>query len=185
MSGRPRNVAAAMLLSTCPLTAVAEIVDTGDSGFTTRHTVAIAGTRAAVYRTAVRDIGSWWSDDHTVSGSAANLYIDAKPQGCFCERLGQSAGVVHMTVTFVNPNVLLRLSGGLGPLGLMGVNGNLTWEFADGDEGTLVTWTYAVGGYIPVGPDELAAAVDEVLMDQMRRLKATAEGTEAGKQEGE
>lgn len=179
MTGRPRNVAAAMLLSTCPLMAGAEIVDAGDSGFTTRHTVAISGARTDVYRTAVDEIGRWWSDAHTVSGAAANLYIDARPQGCFCERLGQGAGVVHMTVTFVNPGVLLRLSGGLGPLGLMGVNGNLTWEFADGDEGTLVTWTYAVGGYLPVEPEELGAAVDEVLIDQMRRLKARAEGTDA------
>lgn len=164
-----------MLLSTGPLIAAAEIVDTGESGFTTRHTVAVAAQRSDVYRTAVHDIGRWWSDDHTVSGQAANLYIDARPQGCFCERLGQGAGVVHMTVTFVNPGVLLRLSGGLGPLGLMGVNGNLTWEFAEAEEGTLVTWTYAVGGYLPVGSEDTAAAVDEVLMDQMRRLKARAE----------
>jgi hypothetical protein len=175
MSGRPRNAVAAMLLSTCPLIAAAEIVDAGDAGFTTRHSIAVAAPRADVYRTAVGDIGSWWSGDHTVSGDAANLYIDARPQGCFCERLGQGAGVVHMTVTFVNPGVLLRLSGGLGPLGLMGVSGNLTWEFAQGEEGTLLTWTYAVGGYLPVGPEEMAVAVDEVLMDQMRRLKARAE----------
>lgn len=169
------NAVTAMLLSTCPLIAAAEVVDAGDSGFTTRHTVAVAAQRSDVYRTAVHDIGRWWSGDHTVSGHAANLYIDARPQGCFCERLGQGAGVVHMTVTFVNPGVLLRLSGGLGPLGLMGVNGNLTWEFTDTDEGTLVTWTYAVGGYLPAGSDDIAAAVDEVLMDQMRRLKVRVE----------
>ena len=47
------------------------------------------------------------------------MTIDARTQGCFCEVLGEGAGVVHLTVTFVNPGVILRLSGGLGPLGLM------------------------------------------------------------------
>jgi hypothetical protein len=76
-----------------------------------------------------------------------------------------------MTVTFVNPTVMLRLSGGLGPLGLMGVSGNMTWEFEDSDEGTSVTWNYAVGGYLPQGLDQIASAVDAVLSEQLNSLK--------------
>jgi len=149
----------------------AEVVDAEASGFTTRHSLAVSRPRADVYRAAVGKIGSWWSDDHTVSGRASNMYLEAEPQGCFCERLGENAGVVHMTVTFVNPAVMLRLSGGLGPLGLMGVNGNMTWEFADGEEGTTLTWSYAVGGYFPGGLEQMAGAVDAVLIEQMTRLK--------------
>lgn len=69
---------------------------------------------------------------------------------------------------------MLRLSGGLGPLGLMGVNGNLTWEFeSSGESGeeTVLTWTYAVGGYLDGGLDSLAPAVDGVLREQLISLK--------------
>jgi hypothetical protein len=149
----------------------AEVVDAEVSGFTTRHSLAISASRADVYRASVGNIGSWWSDDHTVSGRAAHMYLEARPQGCFCERLGENGGVVHMTVTFVNPAVMLRLSGGLGPLGLMGVSGNMTWEFADSEKGTTLTWSYAVGGYAPGGLEKIAGAVDAVLIEQMTRLK--------------
>lgn len=110
-----------------------------------------------------------------MSGDANNLYIIAKPLGCFCERLGPDGGVVHMAVTFVNPGVMLRFTGGLGPLGLMGVNGNMTWEFDEHEDGTRVTINYAVGGYLAGGLDAVAAAVDGVLVDQAKRLKALVE----------
>jgi len=78
-------------------------------------------------------------------------------------------------VTFVNPGVLLRLTGGLGPLGLMGVAGNMTWEFDDSEDGTKVTLKYAVGGYMPGGLDSIASAVDGVLVEAMTRLKSYVE----------
>jgi uncharacterized protein YndB with AHSA1/START domain len=149
----------------------AEVIDSAASGFTVRHSVTISRPRAEVYSAAVGKIGSWWSDDHTVSGRAANLYLEPRAQGCFCETLGEQGGVVHMTVTFVNPTVMLRLSGGLGPLGLMGVNGNMTWEFTDSAAGTTLTWSYAVGGYSPGGLEQIAGAVDRVLTEQMNRFR--------------
>lgn len=157
--------------------ASAEVIDAAESGFTTRHSVEISASRPDVYRNVVKHIGDWWSDNNTMSGYAANLYLDAVPQGCFCERLG-AGGVVHLTVTFVNPTVMLRLTGGLGPLGLMGVNGNMTWEFEDSENGTTVTWSYAVGGYLPGGLDKVASTVDRVLADQMNRLKEYSEDGE-------
>lgn len=154
----------------------AEVLDSAAGGFTVSSRTEISASRIDVYNAAVNNIGDWWSDDHTLSGNAANLYIEARTQGCFCERLGDGAGVVHLTVTFVNPGVVLRLTGGLGPLGLMGVSGNMTWEFEDSETGTLVTLKYAVGGYLPDGLDSIAAAVDGVLVEQMTNLKAYVEG---------
>jgi len=87
--------------------------------------------------------------------------------------------VVHLTVTFVNPTVLLRLTGGLGPLGLMGVNGNMTWEFFDADAGTRVKFSYAVGGYRAGGLDQLAAPVDSVIGEALLRLRAHLETGDA------
>jgi hypothetical protein len=137
--------------------------------------VSIAASRDQVYRIAVQQVGDWWSDDHTVSGDASNMSIDARPLGCFCENLGEGAGLSHMMVTFVNPQVMIRFTGGLGPLGLMGVEGNMTWEFEDAGQGTIVVLNYAVGGYFSGGLDAVAPAVDGVLGEQMTSLKIFVE----------
>lgn len=155
----------------------AEVVDSAEHGFNIRHSLEIAAPRADVWFAAVEQVGAWWIDDHTVSGDAARLSIEARPQGCFCEMLGPDSGLVHMTVTFVNPTVVLRLSGGLGPLGLMGTAGNMTWEFDDSGTGTTLTWRYAVGGYLSAeqGLDDVAPAVDGVLLEQMNALRRFVE----------
>ncbi len=84
-----------------------------------------------------------------------------------------------MTVTTIIPDTLLRLTGGLGPLGLMGVNGNMTWEFAAAENKTVVRFTYAVGGYRPGGLDALAEVVDAVIGEALLRLKAYVETGDA------
>ena len=161
--------------------AAAGVVDAETTGFTTVNRATIDAPRDIVWRAAIAEIDQWWSSDHTISGEAGRLRIDAKPQGCFCEHLGEGAGVVHMIVTMVNPTVVLRLTGGLGPLGLMGVNGNMTWEFSDAESGTRVDFTYAVGGYRPDGLDGIAAPVDGVIGEALRRLKAYVETGDAEK----
>ena len=150
----------------------AEVQDAGAGGFTSVNRVTVSAPRDEVYRSFVEDIGKWWNPDHTVSGNASALYLDARPMGCFCESFGPDSGVVHLTVTFVNPGVMLRLSGGLGPLGLLGVSGNLTVEFEDHDDGTEVTLQYVVGGYSADGLDVFAGPVDSVLREQLVRLAA-------------
>lgn len=166
-----------VLAATCFLAPVsfAEVQDAAPNGFTTVHTVQIAASRLDAWNAAIGEVGQWWSSDHTVSGDAANLRIDPQLLGCFCEQFGPNAGVVHLTVTMLNPTVLLRLTGGLGPLGLMGVDGNMTWEFADSEDGTSVRFTYAVGGYRAGGLEELAGPVDYVIGEALMRLKAFVE----------
>jgi len=156
----------------------AEILDSAAGGFTTRSSLEIDAPRQEVYHALVANVGRWWNDDHTVSGNAANLSIDPRPQGCFCENLGEGAGLVHMTVTFANPGVMLRLSGGLGPLGLMGVNGNMTFEIDETEGVSTVVLQYAVGGYTADGLDQIAAAVDGVLIDVLNRLRNFIEASQ-------
>jgi hypothetical protein len=153
----------------------AEVLDADAHGFTIRVSTPVGAERMAVYKAAVNNVGSWWHSDHTISGFAENLYIDSRVPGCFCEKLGYGAGIVHMTVTYLSPGIILRLTGGLGPLGLMGVDGNMTWEFDDAEEGTVVTLNYAVGGYYAEGLDSIASAVNGVLEEAMMRLRAFAE----------
>lgn len=159
--------------------AMAEVTDAGSGGFTTVTEVQIDSPRDAVWKASVDEIGRWWHPDHTVSGDAARLSVSSVPQGCFCERFDSGGGVVHMTVTMVNPGVVIRFTGGLGPLGLMGVSGNMTWEYEDVDGGTKVTFTYAVGGYLDGGLDVIAGPVDFVSGEALSRLKAHIETGDA------
>lgn len=160
------------LLCLTSLPTPAEVRDASAVGFSSVNRIQVSAPREAVYRSFVEDVGEWWNPDHTVSGTARALYIDARPMGCFCESLGTGSGLVHLTVTFVNPGVMLRLTGGLGPLGLLGVSGNMTVEFEDNDVGTQIVLQYVVGGYSPDGLDALAGAVDAVLREQLQRLAA-------------
>jgi len=159
---------AAVLFAGVP--AAADVIDAAANGFTTVNEVVVDATRAEAWDAAVSQVGQWWSSDHTIGGDAGKLRIDSRPQGCFCEDLGVGAGVVHLTVTTVNPGVILRLTGGLGPLGLMGVDGNMTWEFEDAVGGTRIRFTYAVGGYRPGGLDAMAGPVDTVIGEALARL---------------
>ena len=153
----------------------AEVIDAAPGGFSLVQEVTISAPRDKAWQAAVFEVGQWWSSDHTITGDATRMSIDPQPQGCFCEAIGEHAGVVHLTVTFVNPNVLLRLTGGLGPLGLLGVDGNMTWEFFDAEGGTTVRFAYAVGGYRPGGLEEMAGPVDSVIGEALQRLKAFVE----------
>ena len=164
-----------ILLTLIAGNSAAEVTDADKVGFTTVNEVVVDAQRGAVWQAAIDDVGLWWSSDHTISGDASRLSISAMPQGCFCESFGKDAGVVHMTVTMVNPGVVMRLTGGLGPLGLMGVNGNMTWEFETVDDGTKVKFTYAVGGYRAEGMDTIAGPVDFVIGEALARLKAHIE----------
>ena len=165
-----RIVAATIILGACPLNATAAVIDADTHGFTLVHEVVVDATRAEAWSAAVEHIDQWWNADHTISGRSSLLSIDARPLGCFCEATG--GGVVHLTVTTVSKDVNLRMTGGLGPLGLMGVNGNMTWEFFDVDGGTKIRFSYAVGGYAPDGLDTIAPAVDYVVGEALQRLGA-------------
>jgi hypothetical protein len=167
------GIAAAMIVATA-VTPRADVVDAGATGFTVRVVRHVVAPSAKVFATAVA-VGSWWAADHTYSGVAANLTIEPKAGGCWCEQLVNGGAVKHMEVVFVDPGKLLRFRGGLGPLQSMAATGAMTWEFKAAGDGTDVTWTYAVTGYLPGGFEQLAPAVDGVLTSQLVNLKTVAE----------
>ncbi len=162
-------VSAFLVLGATTSIATAEVTAADTHGFTLVQDVTVGATRAAAWIAAVENIDKWWNAEHTISGNASLLSIDARPLGCFCEATGD--GVVHLIVTTVSRDVNLRMTGGLGPLGLMGVSGNMTWEFFDVDGGTRIRFSYAVGGYSPEGLDSVAPAVDFVIGEALQRLK--------------
>lgn len=164
------GIAAAALLAAG--TARAEVADQGPAGFEIRHFVVIDAPPAKV-RAAALDIGKWWNSDHTYSGDAKNLSIEAS--GCFCEKLPDGL-VRHMSVVYSAPDAL-RMFGGLGPLATTGASGHLGLLFgkAAADK-TQLTLTYDVGGYAKGGLAQTwAGPVDGVLGEQVARLKTYVE----------
>lgn len=131
---------------------------------------------------ALIDVARWWDPKHSWSGDAANLHLDARAGGCWCETLPDGGSAQHMVVVYSAPGRRLRLNGALGPLQDGNLTGNMTWTLEAAREGgTNVTLSYLLDGYFPGGLDQLAGAVDEVLGQQVNRLQRFIEtGKPAG-----
>jgi uncharacterized protein YndB with AHSA1/START domain len=164
-----------VLVSTIGVLAAASAwaADVAPSGFLVRYQLAIDAPAAKVFD-ALLNVGSWWSEKHTYSGDSRNLSIDARPGGCFCEKL-PSGAVEHMRVVFLSANQALRLRGALGPLQAHGVAGAMTWRLSPADKGTRLELTYSVGGFMAGGFEKVAPAVEAVLQEQADRLKRFVE----------
>ena len=163
-------IAALVLVPGTPPVSAA-VVEVATTGFTIRNMVTIPASRIRVFTAFVRDVGRWWDRPHTWSGDAANLSIDGKPGGCFCERLPGGGSVEHMRVLALDPPRLLRMSGALGPLQELAVTGTLTVTFEEDAGRTRVTHLYTVGGPRPGGLEGLATPVDHVMTSQLQRLE--------------
>ncbi|HLZ82871.1 MAG TPA: SRPBCC domain-containing protein [Caulobacteraceae bacterium] len=169
------RVAAASFIA-CLLVAGAarpEVLDSQSSGFTVRESRTIAASPEKVWAVLVEP-GAWWDPEHTFSHDARNLSLAPKPGGFWQETLPKG-GVRHMVVIYVDPPATLRLEGALGPLQAYGVAAHLTFKLSPQAGGTSITETYDVGGHAPGGLDKLAGPVNEVLDQQLGRLKARAE----------
>lgn len=157
----------------CAGAARAEVADVSATGFQLVHKTTIKAPKAQVYL-ALLNVGKWWNPAHSYSSNAANLSIDPRPGGCWCEAL-PGGGVEHMRVVFVQVGERLRFSGGLGPLQTSGVSGAMEWSLSETDGITTVTWTYSVGGYFKGGFAKLAPGVDAVIGEVQGRFKSYVE----------
>ncbi len=162
----------------CAVPAAAKVVEEGEGSFVTRDSVTVKAAPYAVW-TALITPNKWWSNSHTWSGNAENMYISAQAGGCFCELLPMPADAPegvrrgsahHMTVVMVDPPKALRMRGGLGPLQSEPVDGVLTITMAPGKNGTTITFEYVVGGYMRFPTSDIAKAVDGVMSQQLNSL---------------
>ncbi len=152
------------------LAAGADVLDKSAAGFTVRHSVVVPVPANAAWAKFI-DVAAWWGNDHTFSGSAANLKLDAAAGGCFCETLAGGGSVMHLRVVDAQPNEMLRLVGALGPLQPLAVQGTLSVAFKTVEGGTEVTLTYAVGGYLPGGLQDWARPVDGMFAGQAQQFR--------------
>jgi len=158
--------------------AAAEVLNVAPNGFEIRETAHIAAPTDKVYGVLIKP-ANWWSSEHTYSHNSANLSLEARAGGCWCESLPDGGSVEHLRVVYVSPGKLLRLKGGLGPLQALPVDGAMTWSVKSVADGTELSFTYSIGGYVKDGIDGLSKAVDHVLGEQVARLKKFAEGEPA------
>ena len=183
-----RSVALLIAALGSSVPARAEVVASSEVGFVSRNAAEVSATPAQAWQALIAP-NQWWSGEHTYSGEAKNLYLDAQAGGCFCEKLpapneapaGQRPGSVqHMTVIYAAPGAALRMSGGLGPLQSEAATGTLTITLKPSEGGTRILWEYAVGGYMRYKVAELAPVVDRVLGEQLSRLAAKLGPAAAG-----
>jgi hypothetical protein len=150
--------------------AAADVLSVGANGFEVRETVHVAAGADKAYA-ALLQPARWWNSEHTFSGSAANLVLDARAGGCWCENLPDGGSVEHLHVVYVAPGKTLRLRGALGPFQGLGVEGSMTWTVKAGANGTDISVSYILGGYAKDGFDGGSKAADHVLGEQIERLR--------------
>ena len=173
------RIAVLALVAGLAAPAAARVVAAVPQGFEVVETVEVAATPAQAYAT-LAQVGRWWNGEHSYSGDAANMRLEPRPGGCLCERMKDGGAIEHMRVVYAQPNRILRLQGGLGPLQEEGAAGTLTWSIKPAGSGAEITQRYVVGGYVRSGMEKLAPLVDGVMAEQLTRLKRFLDTGDAG-----
>lgn len=162
------------LMAAAPAAVQAETSGVGSSGFTVTYALVVEAEPQQVWQ-AFMQLPKWWNSAHTWSGQASNMSLDGQAGGCWCENWAGGASAMHGRVLLVQPGAALRLQAWLGPLQEQPVAGVLTFGTAKRDGATRLRVTYRVAGAPEAGLDKLAAAVDGVIGEQVRRLKVYVE----------
>lgn len=174
----------AAVLALVPAIADASVLQVGQNGFVIREVAQVPASPEETWAVLVKP-SVWWNSEHTWSGDAANLSLDVRAGGCFCEIMPGDGGtrgpargsVEHMRVIFVDRARALRMTGALGPLQAEALTGTLTVQLKGDDKGgTQATLQYVIGGFSRTPFDKLAPAVDDMLGDQVKRLSAKLGG---------
>lgn len=149
----------------------AEVTTVDEYGFSSTHRAGTSASPEQVYTTLL-EIAGWWDPAHSWGGDAAQLYLDTRPGGCFCETLPDGGWVEHLRIIYLAPQRQIHFSGALGPLQTMGVNGVMVWKISATEAGSTLEWRYTVHGHIEGGFAGIAPAVDGVVGEQLARLLA-------------
>jgi len=168
-----KHLAAIAILAGSATPAAAEVVSASPNGLEVRQTVnLVVKPEAAV--AAFGNVGAWWDSEHTYSGKAENMSLALRPGGCFCESIPPGGGIEHMRVVYVDPGKRIVLTGSLGPLLYEATAGVMDVQVKSTGSGSQLTGAGGVAGFAKGGAEKLAPLVDQVLAEQMKRLRAFA-----------
>nr|WP_314428632.1 SRPBCC family protein [uncultured Brevundimonas sp.] len=156
--------------------AYAEVKSATPGGFEVGGAVAIEAPPARVWAMLTAP-DAWWSRDHRWFRNST-LSFDLAPGGCWCETAADGRVSRHLETALVEPGSKLVLRGGLGPLQGQGASGGLTFDIKAEGEGSVLSWSYIVGGYAPGGLENWATPVDGVLSAQLANLKTRIEAAD-------
>ena len=164
----PLLIAVALL----PVHARSEVIESAADGALIEHRFQVPGTAADAWRALIHP-ELWWPEDHTWSGSRANLSLVPTAGGCYCENWADGSAE-HARVVLAIPERLLRMRGALGPLQQMAVTGVLTVALEPGEAGTMIAVSYRISGDASHELDQFVPVVDKVLGLQFGALAGFA-----------
>ncbi|MEO1322005.1 MAG: SRPBCC domain-containing protein [Pseudomonadota bacterium] len=160
---------AALLSLAFGLTAQAEVVASTPDHFTLKLEADSELSPDEVW-TRLIDPSEWWQSDHTYSGDAANLKLDAQAGGVWREDW-EGGSVWHGTVLQAHPGKTLSLSAPFGPLQGLAVTSVWTITLTPNEDGgTRIRFDHITNGTAASQLDELAPAVDFVKSEALKSL---------------
>lgn len=166
---RLANIALLLCLVWTPAAVLhAEIVSSSPGHYVLHHEAASGLTAEALWLR-LTNPAAWWHPDHTYSGSAGNLTLEVEAGGLWREDW-DGGSVTHGRVVLVIDGRLLRLEAPFGPL--QGAGAYTIWTIAieSTAAGSRVTFDESAIAPPDARLDELAAAVDGVKTEAIRRL---------------
>ena len=149
----------------------AEITSSSSTHFVLRHEAKSELAPANLWERLIQP-ATWWHPDHTYSGDAGNLSLDAQAGGLWREDW-DGGSITHGQVLLVETGKKLRLEAPFGPLQELGVY--CVWTItitADGD-GSLVEFGEIASGPPGANLGEMAKAVDFVKNEAIERLTSS------------
>lgn len=161
-----------MLLAVAAAPATAEILAASPEHYELRHEATSSLSPQEMWERLIRPEG-WWASEHTWSGDAANLTLDAQAGGLWREDW-DAGSVAHGTVLAVRDGAQLRLDAPFGPLQGMAVQvvWTISLEEQEGTGGTRIIFEEIANGSASSQLDQIAPAVDSVKSEAMQRLTA-------------
>ena len=137
--------------------------------------VVIAASRRAVFESITVRIGQWWGPPAT-DKRATGHSLQPGLGGLFVEHWGDAGGQIVATVTGLEPDRYLRLTGSF-HFGL--AFGDATFELEDASDGTLLRFSFrAVGAIDPAVIDGIESGWTALVASRLKALVETgsAEG---------
>lgn len=161
------TLSAAALLSLA-VSAQAEIVESSDSHYVLRQEATDSRSAEELWERLL-DPATWWHPDHTYSGNAGNLSLDARAGGLWLERW-DGGSIAHGEVLLVQDGAVLRMNAPFGPLQEAGAYTIWTITISAEGDGSRVVFDEVATARPGAGMDELAKAVDYVKTEAIGRL---------------